>query len=374
MINYVVLNAYEPSMTQKHKLAYLDSLRGIASLIVVISHLSLIYFPFLHNFDSTPISDEFATQRWIHNSPFGFFYSGTSAVFVFFVMSGIVLSLSASSKNIPLYKNIAARYIRLGIPAAMSCLVAYFAYVLVNHYHLVQSDNYINDAFEIKNAGFLNALYYGLVRSIFYLRGSMEYNPVLWTMAIEFYGSLALFIAYKQKHPLRVMFVIAILFMAINTTVFLGIFSFYIGMLIKEKFSEYKNNAVSLLLIILGLYFAGIHTSSLSYSYIANLAGKHSYDIFNFISGVLIVLGVMSNTTIQRFLSHSFLVWFGSLSFPLYLIHWATIYVFSNLFYLYGFENSLINSVAIIVISILIASIFIKVDTISIKLSKKIKQ
>ncbi|EPL6453536.1 acyltransferase family protein [Providencia sp. R33] len=256
----------------------------------------------------------------------------------------------------------------------MSCLVAYFAYVLVNHYHLAQSDNYINDAFEIKNAGFLNALYYGLVRSIFYLRGSIEYNPVLWTMAIEFYGSLALFIAYKQKHPLRVMFIIAILFMAINTTVFLGIFSFYIGMLIKEKFSEYKNNAVSLLLIILGLYFAGIHTSSLSYSYIANLAGKHSYDIFNFLSGVLIVLGVMSNTAIQRFLSHSFLVWFGSLSFPLYLIHWATIYVFSNLFYLYDFENSLINSAAIIILSIIIASIFVKVDTISIKLSKKIKQ
>lgn len=269
-------------MVTKHKLAYLDSLRGIASLVVVISHLSLIYFPFLHNFDSVPISDEFAIQRWIHNSPFGFFYSGTSAVFVFFVMSGIVLSLSASSKNTLLYKNIAARYVRLGIPAAMSCLVAYLAYVLVNHYHLAQTDNYINDSFEIKNAGFFNALYYGLVRSIFYLRGSMEYNPVLWTMAIEFYGSLALFIAYKQKNPLRVMFVISILFMAINTTVFLGVFSFYIGMLIKEKFITYKNNVISVLFIMLGLYFSGIHTSSLSYSYLINIVGKYTNDIVYF--------------------------------------------------------------------------------------------
>jgi peptidoglycan/LPS O-acetylase OafA/YrhL len=34
----------------------------------------------------------------LHNSPLAFFYSGTGAVFVFFVLSGYVLSLSNLNK------------------------------------------------------------------------------------------------------------------------------------------------------------------------------------------------------------------------------------------------------------------------------------
>ncbi|MHC0592588.1 acyltransferase family protein [Serratia marcescens] len=106
------------------KLKCLDSVRGIASLAVVLSHLSLIYFIYLHNFSGGAIPDAYPVQKYLHDSFFGFFYSGSSAVFVFFVMSGIVLSRSIEKKSDEYYLITSfTRYFRLAIPATFSCLL-----------------------------------------------------------------------------------------------------------------------------------------------------------------------------------------------------------------------------------------------------------
>lgn len=63
-----------------------EGLRGIACIIVVLSHLSLTFFPQLHNYfsqENFPSSDFLASM---HNSPFLFFISGTGAVYIFFIL------------------------------------------------------------------------------------------------------------------------------------------------------------------------------------------------------------------------------------------------------------------------------------------------
>ncbi|WP_220036241.1 hypothetical protein, partial [Serratia marcescens] len=65
----------ENSASKKEsKLMYLDSVRGIASLAVVLSHLSLIYFIYLHNFSGGAIPDTYPVQKYLHDSFWGFFY------------------------------------------------------------------------------------------------------------------------------------------------------------------------------------------------------------------------------------------------------------------------------------------------------------
>ena len=88
------------------KLNAAESIRGLACLAVVFSHLSLSFYPYLHHFSP----DDRAHGSWdyfIHHSPFAFWYSGTAAVFVFFVLSGFVLSyaiLAPSAHNLQSWK------------------------------------------------------------------------------------------------------------------------------------------------------------------------------------------------------------------------------------------------------------------------------
>ena len=66
----------------RHRYEELDSLRGVAAMVVVFYHASLYWNP--------PYS--VARTRWLQ-SPFGLLLSGPDAVLLFFVMSGFVLFL-----------------------------------------------------------------------------------------------------------------------------------------------------------------------------------------------------------------------------------------------------------------------------------------
>ena len=61
-----------------------ESIRGLACLAVVFSHLAMSFFPFLHHFDPNEKTD-LAWVYAIHHLPFGFLYSGDAAVFVFII-------------------------------------------------------------------------------------------------------------------------------------------------------------------------------------------------------------------------------------------------------------------------------------------------
>ena len=103
-----------------------ESIRGLACLAVVFSHLAMSFFPFLHHFDPTETTD----LNWVyqvHHLPLGFLYSGDAAVFVFFVLSGYVLSYAILKKpeqfQSRLKNMMVKRYPRLMIPALTSCVI-----------------------------------------------------------------------------------------------------------------------------------------------------------------------------------------------------------------------------------------------------------
>lgn len=168
-----------------------ESIRGLACMAVVLSHLSLTFYPYLHNFDKLATSGN-QTLDLLHDLPFGFLYSGTGAVFVFFVLSGYVLSYAIlSKKNTTLkIKSMALkRYPRLAIPAGISGLIAFTALStsidtsysvgnFVSHYH---SQKYT----------LLQCLYEGFIGS--FLFGQANTNFVLWTMQVELFASFMLF-------------------------------------------------------------------------------------------------------------------------------------------------------------------------------------
>jgi peptidoglycan/LPS O-acetylase OafA/YrhL len=116
-----------------NRMESLDGLRGVAALIVVFTHAMALLQPFSWHF-ITGISQEQKTiLDWvILNSPIRILFAGSSAVTLFFVLSGFVLALPwLTGKQLPYRSFVISRICRIYLPylAAMT-LAAVFAFTL----------------------------------------------------------------------------------------------------------------------------------------------------------------------------------------------------------------------------------------------------
>ena len=102
------------------RIAYLESIRGLAALQVLLLHFLAAFAPDL--VFSPPAGA--AVAGYIHLSPLYFLYDGYSAVYIFFALSGYVLTRSFERHLGQPSSQILARVIRLGLPAITATLVA----------------------------------------------------------------------------------------------------------------------------------------------------------------------------------------------------------------------------------------------------------
>ncbi|WP_163907558.1 acyltransferase family protein, partial [Proteus mirabilis] len=92
------LNSNNPN-----KLLAVEGVRGLACLMVLLSHLTSIFFPYLHSQKPELIKSSF--DETLFNYPLGFLYSGTSAVYIFFCLSGFILTYACVNKGDPVYNS-----------------------------------------------------------------------------------------------------------------------------------------------------------------------------------------------------------------------------------------------------------------------------
>lgn len=309
-----------------NKLHSAESIRGLACIAVVFSHLLGTFYPQLHSLYESKLP-KFELAETIYNSPFAFLYSGTGAVFVFFVLSGYVLTLSSlktTDYKKRFFVSIIKRYPRLAIPALFSCLLM-FLVLQVN----VDVSRIAEAMQKMKiEPNLFDAFYNGTIGA--FATGDQRYNRALWTMRIELIGSFIIYIAclLQYKPILRHLFliVIAIVSLKIPEQIQLGFYSFIIG----HYFYFFRNKipeVVSVLIFILGLYFCGAHNNSASYSLFSSFLGEKTYEYLNFLGGILVVLAVLKSKFIDDILDKKPLIWLGKVSFAIYLIHLSIIYI-----------------------------------------------
>lgn len=178
----------------------LDSIRGVAAVVVMMSHLILGFYPVIY------IGTDHVVTPWVR-----VWYQGDFAVTLFFVLSGFVLSLSfLHTKNIESLRSAAVRrYWRLVVPVAASVLISYLIHscnIYANSEVSVRMGQNDSDwlggfyAFRPSIVGAAKASFWGVFVGY---RSAMSYNPVLWTMSYEFCGSLLLFAFLALFRTLR---------------------------------------------------------------------------------------------------------------------------------------------------------------------------
>lgn len=313
------------------KLNSAESIRGLACLAVVFSHLSLSFFPFLHHFDSSEVSTS-VIQSFFYHSPFAFWYSGTAAVFLFFVLSGFVLSYAILRKPEQAKSKIKSmlikRYPRLAIPALISCLMVWIVFNTLqidSSQMKVWFQAYVNQDISLKLA-----VYEGTIGSFLFAESSV--NWVLWTMHIELIGSLVLFLLLYIYQFNRTAFFIASLVLPSlalflkGEGFFLGISSFVIG-IYYYLYGKQLSSLTAIVLFFFGLYLAGAHNQSVSYQWIYSFLGERTYEYSNFLAGVFIIYSILMSPQLSKVLDHPILVWLGKISFSVYLLHLIVLYV-----------------------------------------------
>jgi peptidoglycan/LPS O-acetylase OafA/YrhL len=161
-----------------------------------------------------------------------------------------------------------------------------------------------------------------------------NYNPVLWTMRYEFFGSfLVFFLAaaigrYKHRNIIY-FFLCCLLFQTYYLAFVAGLilcdltFNGYL-----EVFGKVIPKLV-LLGLFLGSYPAGMEVTNTIYYLFEIRVINNNPLLFHILGSVCIMLGIINSKRLQHFFSIKILQFLGRISFPMYLVHLTLIGTFS---------------------------------------------
>ena len=248
---------------------------------------------------------------------------------IFFVLSGYVLTIPFFSKvtdsQIILEKRLWGRYLRLNIPIAVSIFVSYIVYIL-GLYSNIQAAEISGSVNWLKNffphgITALNAAKEAIYESILF--GKVTLVPPLWTLKIEFIGSLYVLLFYIAK-PKEAVFIPLIMVFCLVYAIHLQDSIYYFAIFAGSILSYFKNiKRYRFIVFVLGFYFGGFQFNSIAYDYLPNLSFL-SVDIwerktfYNAIGAVLITLSVIEGFGSKIFESR-LAQFLGRISFSIYL-------------------------------------------------------
>jgi peptidoglycan/LPS O-acetylase OafA/YrhL len=387
------------------RIAYLETIRGLAAMQVLLLHFFAAFAP---NLVFSPPADA-VVARYVHLSPLYFLYDGYSAVYIFFVLSGYVLTRSFERHLGQPSRQILARAIRLGLPAMAATLVAVTVMLIFGRPN-VQAGGLSGSAWlatqwnvdlsivSIVKDGTINALflgYSGLPGVAFLARWQQPFEQSfvmpLWTLSIEFYGSLiVLGLCWCARRSRRLWWV-AVLLGAIFV-IRSAYICFFIGHLLAAFNRAERPAPVSRLLPVFSIVF-GVFLCVLAEvwqpAWLRSLCADPTYLLFpgqfapmqqKTFGAVLVLVGIIDLQLARRFLSRPWLVARSRLSFPLYLVHWPILFGPSAAFFLLlngtvGIELARIGAIVAGICLALVGSMFfLPVDRRALELSRRLRK
>ena len=357
-----VSNAQEKPAAAKIRLHLLNSIWGWASVQVLIFHVC-------HEMFSHKVPE--LGSPWL-----GFILSGGFAVAVFFVLSGEALSHGYfARKDInSVRKQAIKRYVRLTIPIFASCLIVFILMktnLVFSHEAtgLLDRPDWLGRflPFEPSVGTFFSYSLYGVY---FHHSTEISYNPFLWTMSIELFGSMFVFLALFVTRTPRQRWAIYAL-----VTPFMLLFSpfllcFMFGMIFGEMrvagvFSRVAARPAANWVAVLAAISVGIGLTVYPMLHLPEAGTAHRISF----GAALFLLAIYSSTWLQGIFDNRLSHFLGQLSFPIYLVHFPIIVSLESFLVLRFFPDGLVMRPAgylimltTLTVSLLAAFLFLRVE------------
>ncbi|MGG1486493.1 acyltransferase [Peribacillus castrilensis] len=320
----------------------LDSLRGIAAMIVVIFHC-LLSFNILYEANYfNNFNNEFL--RYFTITPLHTIWAGKEAVLLFFVLSGFVLAIPYyTGRNQPYSSYIVRRFFRIYIPYIVIMMLSVVLVLLFSDFNDVRglSDTYDNRWNH--DVSFKAIFSYFLMLDY----DTANVNGVVWTLFHEMRISFIfpLFVAIISRFNLikalvfslglniAIFLSLDVLMIILGDNIFTSIIPSFKSSLYYCTFfilgavlSKYRNEltkvnsyhpALKFLLFILSLILINCR-------WVTVLLGINNDKLADLVSvtGILLLFAVVLTSNLSKtILTKKPLLWLGKVSFSLYLIH-----------------------------------------------------
>lgn len=378
------------AMGTNSELKEVTGMKGMAALIVMLSHYSIAFFPAVWNAEYQ-FEHVQNVERIIHRTPLYFFMNGSLMVNVFWCISGFLIGYAwYQNKSTQLLKRrILGRYFKLVIPITLSEILAYIFQVNKLFYnHMVVQYTYSEWL-----AGFYQfepSLFTSITDGIYgvFFEGSSRYNPILWTIKAEMLGICmsAFFLAIwgneDTKRRNRVYMFLAV----IVNSFYPPLFAFLVGIFISDKYLQgitlTKKNSVLCVGIALVLgSFMPIWRFIPAEIIISNNWSINTGEIFRTISAGLLLICILNVATMGRILRSRVFLFLGNVSMYLYIFHFMIlcsftcwifirIHIYATRGYLF---SALVSSLCGILITVFLSFLLKKtIDNFSKKLLNRI--
>ncbi|MBR5278308.1 MAG: acyltransferase [Clostridia bacterium] len=322
-------------MTTKGKLVYLEGMRALMALNVIICHLVCVYYPQMYFAEYNGPLSYFAT------TPLSALVNGNVAVVFFFALTGFLVGKSVFLKDVDvnsIRKKAANRYLRL-MPVVVIATVFTFATMKLGlQYHLDITNENVNLNFLSAYCNFDVSIGNLVSNSLFW--PFVDYSAYIgpfWTISYELWGYVIVFLmAYtlKDSKYRRIAYFVIMAVMLVCLDSYYCVF--VMGLLIADlafnskptvfgKAYSYllKHKAVVSVLFFIASYFAccPMQGNSSLYSFWYKLPLVNHILLRGF--GISLFLWVVVNSKIlQKVFSIKPLVFLGEMSFETYAIHW----------------------------------------------------
>ena len=327
------------------RMLHLECARGIASIIVILHHFSLAFFP---------VIKEAVWSGGARFTPVYVLLNGSGAVVYFFMLSGFVLTLGFY-RRFSAAKFLAAvlkRLPRLVVPAGASILLGYLILKFAPDPHIEAS--IFSGSNWLKNFGAANipgefepSLADAFRQSIcvFLHSGDFYYNSNLWTMYDEFYGSLLVFGLVAVSHLIpkcdaRMVVVFHIAAALSSVMMHKNFLAFVVGSFLAFVVARRRTEISISTKVCWILLLSSIVAFSVG-KWIADIAGSTS-----------LMLALLGNRRLADRLSGKVGKILGDFSFPLYLVHTLIIVSLSSAVYVYlSGQNNLASLVLVLTLA-----------------------
>jgi peptidoglycan/LPS O-acetylase OafA/YrhL len=310
-----VTNNQPRSTVQTNRIESLDSIRGIAALAVLLGHTSGSL--------AWPVA-------WTQIPFVNIFFEGTSAVTMFFVLSGFVLSRpyfasgEKAAKTLHFKTFYIRRITRIWIPWFFVFCISALAKRFFFHLPTTvppESEwlrGFWNNPLTVSNT---------LQQCVFALRDhTQQLIPQDWSLGVELIGSFLIpfFILLARRNSFSLFVIGGILVLSSHESA--RYLSFIFGVLLAKYYHdiEHKMRGISFSWKVAALFFGLILYQFRLASHLVHISDRIIWPI-TATGCVLIILMSLCSRRIQKTLSHTVVVFLGRISYSVYLIQFIVL-------------------------------------------------